>query len=81
MSRVLRGRGTETFQPRVEIGQARLEIGELVAQLLAQRRQPLRQIGQRAAAQLAALGRGLDLVERGTDRIDADQRRLLGGGE
>ena len=42
--------GAEPLQPRVEISQPRLQIGELVAQVVAQRREALRQIARRRTA-------------------------------
>ncbi len=70
-------RGAEPLEPGVHIGEARLEIGELVANVVAQRRDALRQLGQAVHAKTATPRARLDLVERRADRLDADQRRLL----
>jgi hypothetical protein len=78
--RVLRRQRAKPFQPRVELGEPRLEVGDLVAQLIAQRREAQRQIGQGLRAEAGPARRSLDLVERSPDRIDADQRGLLLGG-
>ena len=74
---ILGGRGSQSLQPRIEIGKSRLQVGELVAQGVAQRRELLRQVTQRADTEPAALCGRFDLVQRCPDRIDADQRRLL----
>jgi hypothetical protein len=65
------------FQACIDFRKALLEVRELVAEIIAQRRKALRKVGNAAHAKPAAPRRRLDLVKLNTNRLDADHWRLL----